>query len=300
MGSLHDYNFCPSCGHKLEGDETTCPFCGYRLLEQENKVDEVIQKTVESNIGTNNKDDKTAGLLDNENICPTCKTTLREDEVVCPFCGMKVNKASDNKSEKELGEILPTAELPKEENHLISKFPTNSDTTIPPVIENNSVQENQTIVQNTSVEKGKKKTALIIILAAAFVFIILLGTFLLQFGGVINIPALNGLVPGKNVPVVKVAATKNYYFCYASALVGGKTQVILSNVFLQEQENNSEITAKNSFVKYIKIRYPKDYTSFTPILCRKYTSYELANKEREKVKSDYQKKKYNFRFVDLK
>jgi RNA polymerase subunit RPABC4/transcription elongation factor Spt4 len=300
MGSKHDYNFCPSCGHKLEGDETTCPFCGYRLLEQENKADEVLQKPIESNIGTNSKDDKPAGLFDNENICPTCKTTLREDEVVCPFCGMKISKVSDNKSEKELGEVTPVAELPKDENHLISKFPTNNETIIPPIIENENIQENQSIVPNEPGAGGKKKTGLIIILAAAFVVIILLGTFLLQYSGVINIPALNGLIPGKDITVVKTVTAKNYYFCYASALISGKTQVILSNVFLQEQDNNSEVTATKSFSKFISLRYPKDYKLFAPILCKKYATFELASKEREKVQSAYQKKKYTFRFVDLK
>lgn len=317
MANIHDYNFCPACGQKLQGDETLCPFCGYRLLEQELKKEEGLEKSIVDNVGFPPNNNSVP--LDIQNVfCPTCNTKINNDEKVCSFCGFRMDGLSFpeekflNKEKKiEVNEgdgIPPVAELHTEkkvinlhpeQKEIVNTLPTTDDAITVQGANQNGNQNMQPQSSYSGDVQKKKKTRLIIVIVGIVLILAIVLIALLQFAGKINISALNRVFPSSKTTQTVPVVNKNYYVCYASAIINSKANLILSNIFAQEQANNSPETAKAAFIHVISLRYPADYRSFTPVSCKRFDTSTAANTERERVKSVYIKKKYNIRFAEL-
>ncbi len=290
MEKVHDYNFCPSCGHKLQGDENICPFCAYRLHEPEEKLTTPL-----------NADQSIPDVF-----CPACNTKILTGEIICSFCGFRLEGTAGLEDhhkvvEKHIGKgveenKIPVAEVPKEKGevniHPTTPVVDSVPADIPPPL---NVPQEPAII--TASPKGK--TGRYLIFGAIGLVAIVAVLCVLQYSGVVNIPGLNKIFPAKHVVIPRAAIDKNYYYCYASATVKGKSYIIISNVFNQEQVGNNTETAKAAFNRVIRLQYPSDYALFKPVLCKQGDVYLDLSNERDELKSGYLKKKFNIRFVDV-
>jgi len=158
------------------------------------------------------------------------------------------------------------------------------------------VPKGQAILQSNPVKPKKSRKFFLL----AIVIIIILGVIgvpsFLQYESIINVPFLNKIIHSKYLPV---KGLKTFYFCYSAASVKGKLTLIVSNVFKREKTGFSEIKAKNEFRRLVKIRYKHDYYYFNNIICNKYPSSATASIVWNNLRSDYSKKKYIIRFINV-
>lgn len=303
MEKKHDYNFCPSCGQKLQGDETICPFCGYRLRDLAGEQPQDVQDGLMKELPQDEE---------KPFFCPTCNTRMNEGDKVCSYCGFRPDGlivTGDQNVTKKTEEPdddgqLPVAEVPKEKK-IIDLNPVHQETSLNPGNDNpqSRMKNSETSSQQTFMppaERRKGKKGLVIALILIVVIGLPLVLMLLQYTGAADIPGFRALFPPKkpqeNVIPVNL---KNYYYCYASGINGKTVTVVMSNVFSQEHPGNSMTSAEASFLSELRAKYPKDQSKFRPVLTKKFSSAADAGKDREEVMSAYMNKKYVFRFVDV-
>ncbi|MEI6765637.1 MAG: zinc-ribbon domain-containing protein [Bacteroidota bacterium] len=324
MEKIHDLSFCPSCGSKLNGDETICPFCGYRLLEADKQfgikepeppattnqpppsvaeppaapvIEEKPEPIVEPPAPPLPVAEKKHDLA----FCPECGAKLDGNEVVCPICGFRLLEPADRHDEipqepieeKAVEEII----APPVIEPVIETIPE-----IPPIapiaeLPKEKVVERPPVIP--AVSKKKKHTGLIIFLILLFLILAGAGTTaFLQYTGKINVPLLSFIPSNKPLAVVS-NVEKNYYFCYAPNHTMKDQIIIISSVFMQSENGNSKVTATNAFKKLVNIQYPKDCFYFSHVIAMKYNNFEEAMKVRESTKQDYQKRQYKIRYIEI-
>jgi DNA-directed RNA polymerase subunit RPC12/RpoP len=325
MEKIHDLSFCPSCGSKLNGDETICPFCGYRLLEAEKQfgikepeppastnelmsgvaeppvppvVEEIAELIEETSVPPLPVAEKKHDLA----FCPECGAKLDGSEIVCPICGFRLLEPADRPLEmpfeqKEHVVVVEEIIVPPVMEPVIETIPE-----IPPIapiaeLPKEKVVERPPVIP--AVPKKKKRTGLIIFLILLFLILAGAGTTaFLQYTGKINVPLLS-FIPSNKPVVIVPNVEKNYYFCYAANHTKKDQIIIISSVFMQSENGNSKVTAANAFKKLVNIQYPKDCFYFRNVIAMKYNNFEEAMKVRESTKQDYQKRKYKIRYIEI-
>lgn len=309
MEKIHDLSFCPSCGSKLNGDETICPFCGYRLLEAEKQFGirpteipepnmETPQASVEPpdetvNAVTTPPEPVVVNAIHKMAFCPECGAKLDGTEVVCPMCGFRLTEPVEQQAEPLPVEPVvmvtpdPEPEMIKAEDAAIKEV-------APPITK----QEIKAPV--AEVPRRKKRSGLIVLLL--ILIVIFAGAAVvsyLQYAGNVNIPFLSKIIPSNKPVVIAPVLEKNYYFCYAPNHTMKDQIIIISSVFTQDESGNSKVTAANAFKKLVNLQYPKDCFYFSNVIATRFSDFEEAMNFREKTKRDYEKRKYDIRYIEI-
>jgi predicted amidophosphoribosyltransferase len=306
-----DFSFCPECGTKLDGDEIICPVCGYKLSKQ--AVNQVVSETpvippqiieqpiiqppvfeeapiaptpivpiVEEPVVVETPVEQPPVVKElivpekkhTLTFCPQCGQKLEGDEVCCPKCGYNLLIAPPVSTGQPV--VPPTQPVP----------PYNQPVYGMPV--------------------KKKKTGLVIFLILLFVIILGCGTVaFLQYNGNITIAFLENIIPQKSatsdsVSVTPVTNHTRYYVCHSIAAVGTRMTVIVSNTIVSKKPYNNKDGAVLEFKKAISIKYPKEYSNFTIVLCDQYKTFTEATSGHSTTIKNYGAKKYDLKTVDVK
>jgi DNA-directed RNA polymerase subunit RPC12/RpoP len=284
MEKIHDHNICPACSANLSGTENNCPFCGYRIIF-ENKPDSTEEK-IEIKI----TEDQTSSNIVSE----------EKEEV-------KIYEAPEITKIEEEGNIETPTKITSE--NLTTESETIEEKVELDSVENENAEflkEEISLINDDEAEieekKHKKNVILVrIVLAVILVLIVLGALMILHYNNKVDLCFFSKKCDTKTAITNKIPAIeKNYYFGYSVGKINKKNVIVISKLFKLEDKGNNETSATKKYTAELQKMYPKDYKSLKTATFKKFSSIELAYKEKNKIMNNYLKQKYNFRFVEIK
>ena len=324
MEKKHDLIFCPQCGVKLDGDEIICSVCGYKLAESVSETKQTdtpapIQNNIpppiipqKPPINQNRPAVQPSQPPYNQNQPPVQPNQPTYNQNRPP---VQPNQPPYNQNQPPVNQNRPPVQ-PNQPPYNQNRPPIQQNQ--PPINQNRPpVQPNQPpynqnrppVPPNNNYNKPpqynnipQKKgmgAGLLITIILGIILILGIGTItVLQYTGVVNINALENIIPSKNAKNNSPPAVNkiNYYLIHSFAIVNNKWNAIVSEVVISRKPFNSKEGAKNEYKKAIMKKYPKDYNYFSKfIICDSYNNLPDAQKARSALLKSYDKKKYIIR-----
>jgi hypothetical protein len=293
MNKVHEFAFCPECGHKLDGTETKCPKCNF-VFVQEPPVEKQPEASVhnENNVPppppVENKEEKKETVpppipedKKEETAPPPINEEKKEDVPPPPPTEKKEEpKVEEAKKEEvkkeEPKQSPPQSAAPPQTPPPAAKPPQSASAPVPP-----------------KKKSGAGKWILIIlliivVLVAAFAGLIKFGVIPTKTVRFIPNEVMQYLEPTTNNAVAETKAEKQYFVCYTMAYVKKEKLAVISNV-ISADADATDLGVQNKFKEMLGVRFPKDFYKFSTVICKKFSNMDKAIDERERVKKDYQK-----------
>ena len=282
---VHENAFCPECGHQLEGGEFLCPSCGFKLAD----------KPVE------------------QSPPPVNETPPPPNGDVIP----PVPPVVDPQITKEETPVPPTVEEPKETPQEEPKeTPKEEPNDIPPKQETTPPPPQQGLFNQTpgtQVMPVQKKSLLwlwiILIVLGVLILASAVGAFLIYNGTIPRdkvdfLPKviMEQLAPKTNSAPVSTSPKQVFFLAYSFTLLEENNEkvIIISSIMDPGSATEAnEFGAKNTFNEFAKINYPNDYFFFKNVKIKSFTSRTDAFNERERLKTDYKRKGYTLRLMEV-
>jgi hypothetical protein len=229
-------------------------------------------------------------LNENQTFCEACGHQLTGTEPQCPFCGYRIKESAgsqpaDKKPEPVLVPHAPEVSAIKVEGTDEAKTADAPEVIVP----------GDRAIQKPKGSSGRKLLYLFFfIIAAGIAAIAYLG-----FTGKIGYKQFAGngsaALSGDSASV----SGERFFLCYATAIIGNKRIVIISDVFARD----TTIALRDELVSEFDVAaassFPADHAAFKTVICKKYSNFDQAEKERRKLKDSFVKKGYRIREVLL-
>lgn len=219
-------------------------------------------------------------------FCPNCGAKVDGTEVFCNGCGTKLTADTGG-----------TPPPPKTETPVAP----------PPPVQNVPPPASQPVFQqqpSTEVPKKKKGLGVFLWILIIFFGVIIIGggtVAFLQYNGSINLPFLAKYIPSKNTTSDNnpPAEVTHYYVMHSFATTGmNRQEAVVSSVIMNKQAYDPKNASENKFKKAVTSQFPNDFYLFTKnVLFKEYKNYDEAQRGRDALIQDYQRKRYNVRMV---
>jgi hypothetical protein len=278
MNKVHEFAFCPECGHKLDGTETKCPKCNFVFVQEL-----PVEKQSEASVHNENNVPPPPPVENKEETAPPI--TEDKKEAAAPPPPPPPEKKEEPKVEEAKKEEVkkeepkqnpPQSAAPPQTPPPAAKPPQSASAPVPP-----------------KKKSGAGKWILIIlliivVLVAAFAGLVKFGVIPTKTVSFIPNTVMQYLEPSSNTSVAEPKAEKQYFVCYTMAYVKKEKLAVISNV-ISADADATDLGVQNKFKEMLGVRFPKDFYKFSTVICKKFSNMDKAIDERERVKKDYQK-----------
>jgi len=266
MNKVHEFAFCPECGHKLDGTETKCPKCNFVFVQEP-----PVEKQPEASVHNENTVPPPPPMAEN-----------KKEDVPPPPPAEKKEEPKVEETKKE--------EVKKEEPKQ-----SHSQSAVPPQTAPPAAKPPQSASAPVPHKKKSGAGKWILIIIGILVFLIAAFAGLVKFGVIptktvsfIPNEVMQYLEPTTNNTVAETKAEKQYFVCYSMAYVKKEKIAVISSVITTDTDA-PKLGVQNKFKEMLRLRFPKDFYKFSTVICKKFSNMDKAIDERERVKKDYQK-----------
>jgi outer membrane biosynthesis protein TonB len=301
MNKIHEFAFCPECGHKLDGTENKCPKCNFVFVQEP-----PVEKQSEASVHNENTVPPPPPVEKKEEVAPPITEDKKEEAVPSPPPIEKEAAAAPPPPPAEKKEE-PKVEEAKKEEEPKKEEPKQSapQSAVPP----QSPPPAAKPPQSTSAPLPPKKKSgagkwiliillIIVVLVAAFAGLIKFGVIPTKTVSFIPNTIMQYLDPSSNTTVAEPKVEKQYFVCYTMAYVKKEKMAVVSNVITTDADA-TDLGVQNKFKEMLGVRFPKDFYKFSTVICKKFSNMDKAIDERERVKKDYQKDNCKIELLDV-
>ncbi len=291
MNKVHEFAFCPECGHKLDGTETKCPKCNFVFVQEP-----PVEKQPEASVHNENTVPPPPPIENKEEKQETAPPSIPEEKKENVPPPPPTEKKEEPKVEEAKIEEEPKKEEPKQ---------SPSQSAPPPQAPPPAAKAPQAASAPIPPKKKSGAGKWILIIIGIIIFLIAAFAGLVKFGVIptktvsfIPNEVMQYLEPTTNTAVAETKAEKQYFVCYSMAYVKKEKIAVISSVITTDADA-PKLGVQNKFKEMLGVRFPNDFYKFSTVICKQFTSMDKAIDEREKVKKDYQKDNCKIELLDV-